>query len=232
MITLQKLKSLIGRDPENFKAPENNSVALKRLPGIKEEKAPLKHTHVVTVHMHDPLTSGVQARIERKVKVQADSNEAAMERAIKYYKSKGVGKAVASKVEAIQETGGAGDWGTDKLTKKYKKDTPGQTVKESLNENFVIDRPVGLGVMYTAADLGIHAKSAFAHHPSVIAEMERRQQEENFMDGKNPEDKGDMSRHGLKGKTIAQLKKIRSSDSASPRQKQLAHWYINMHKGK
>ena len=184
MITLQKLKSLIGRDPENFKAPENNSVALKRLPGIKEEKAPLKHTHVVTVHMHDPLTSGVQARIERKVKVQADSNEAAMERAIKFYKSKGVGKAVASKVEAIQETGGAGDWGTDKLTKKYKKDTPGQSVKE------------------------------------------------NFMDGKNPEDKGDMSRHGLKGKTIAQLKKIRSSDSASPRQKQLAHWYINMHKGK
>lgn len=56
--------------------------------------------------------------------------------------------------------------------------------------------------------------------------------QENFMDGKNPEDKGDMSRHGLKGKSILQLKKVRSSDSASPRAKQLAHWYINMHKGK
>ena len=54
--------------------------------------------------------------------------------------------------------------------------------------------------------------------------------QENFMDGKNPEDKGDMARHGLKGKSISQLKKIRSSDSASPRAKQLAHWYINMHK--
>jgi len=55
---------------------------------------------------------------------------------------------------------------------------------------------------------------------------------ENFMDGKNPEDKGDMARHGLKGKTISQLKKVRSSDSASPRQKQLAHWRINMIQGK
>lgn len=54
--------------------------------------------------------------------------------------------------------------------------------------------------------------------------------QENFMDGRNPQDKGDMARHGLRGKTISQLKKIRSSDSASPRKKQLAHWYINMHK--
>lgn len=53
---------------------------------------------------------------------------------------------------------------------------------------------------------------------------------ENFMDGKNPENKGDMARKGLKGKSISQLKKVRSSTTATPRQKQLAHWYINMHK--
>ena len=53
---------------------------------------------------------------------------------------------------------------------------------------------------------------------------------ENFKDGRNPQDKGDMARHGLKGKSIAQLKKVRSSKTASPRAKQLAHWYINMHK--
>jgi hypothetical protein len=52
------------------------------------------------------------------------------------------------------------------------------------------------------------------------------------MDGKNPEDKGDMARHGLKGKTVAQLRKVRSSDAASPRQKQLSHWRINMIQGK
>ncbi len=54
--------------------------------------------------------------------------------------------------------------------------------------------------------------------------------QENFIDGRNPQDKGDMARHGMKGKSITQLKKIRSSESASPRKKQLAHWYINMHK--
>lgn len=57
--------------------------------------------------------------------------------------------------------------------------------------------------------------------------------DENFADGKNPQDKGDSARHGIKkGATIAQLKKIRSSDSASPRKKQLAHWQINMRQGK
>lgn len=59
-----------------------------------------------------------------------------------------------------------------------------------------------------------------------------KQIRENFQDGRNPKDKGDMARHGLKGMTIAQLKKIRSSDSATPRQKQLAHWRINMTQGK
>jgi hypothetical protein len=57
--------------------------------------------------------------------------------------------------------------------------------------------------------------------------------EENFADGKNPQDKGDSKRHGIpKGASISQLKKIRSSDSASPRKKQLAHWQINMRQGK
>ena len=55
---------------------------------------------------------------------------------------------------------------------------------------------------------------------------------ENFQDGRHPEDRGDMARHGLKGKSISQLKKVRSSSTASPRAKQLAHWFINMHKGK
>ena len=33
---------------------------------------------------------------------------------------------------SVTEEGGAGDWGTNKLTKKYKKDTPGQNVKEAI----------------------------------------------------------------------------------------------------
>lgn len=56
---------------------------------------------------------------------------------------------------------------------------------------------------------------------------------ENFIDGKNPQDKGDSKRHGINTKgSDSSLKKIRSSDSASPRKKQLAHWLLNMRKGR
>jgi hypothetical protein len=56
-----------------------------------------------------------------------------------------------------------------------------------------------------------------------------RTHKENFQDGRNPQDRGDSARHGLKGKSAAELRKIRSSDSASPRKKQLAHWLLNFH---
>lgn len=57
--------------------------------------------------------------------------------------------------------------------------------------------------------------------------------DENFADGKNPQDKGDSARHGIPKKaSISTLKNIRSSDTASPRKKQLAHWQINMRQGK
>lgn len=59
-----------------------------------------------------------------------------------------------------------------------------------------------------------------------------KQLRENFLDGRNPQDKGDMARHGLKGKSVTHLKKVRSSETATPRQKQLAHWRINMIQGK
>ena len=64
--------------------------------------------------------------------------------------------------------------------------------------------------------------------PNCVPE-EVDNQFENFMDGKGPGKPGDSARHGLKGKSAAELKKIRSSDSASPRKKQLAHWMLNMH---
>jgi hypothetical protein len=56
---------------------------------------------------------------------------------------------------------------------------------------------------------------------------------ENFADGRNPQDKGDSKRHGIPKKaSISTLKSIRSSKTASPRKKQLAHWQINMRQGK
>jgi hypothetical protein len=56
---------------------------------------------------------------------------------------------------------------------------------------------------------------------------------ENFADGKGPGRPGDSKRAGIsKGATITQLKKIRSSKTASARKKQLAHWQINMRQGR
>jgi len=57
--------------------------------------------------------------------------------------------------------------------------------------------------------------------------------EENFADGRGPGRAGDSKRAGIpKGATITQLKRIRSSKTASARKKQLAHWQINMRQGR
>jgi len=63
--------------------------------------------------------------------------------------------------------------------------------------------------------------------------MKIREVTENFADGKGPDKPGDSKRAGIpKSATISQLKKIRSSKTASARKKQLAHWQINMRQGK
>jgi len=77
---------------------------------------------------------------------------------------------------------------------------------------------------YEAARLLGYDEVAVAKLPWTIATIV-----ENFADGKGPGKSGDAARHGLKGKSAAELRKIRSSDSASPRKKQLAHWMLNMH---
>jgi hypothetical protein len=63
--------------------------------------------------------------------------------------------------------------------------------------------------------------------------MKIREVTENFADGKGPGKPGDSKRAGIPtGATITQLKKIRSSKTASARKKQLAHWQINMRQGR
>ena len=66
--------------------------------------------------------------------------------------------------------------GTDSLVNAYKKDTPGQG--GDINESFNIAFAAGVGVSLTAADLGMKAQGGFALHPSVIAEMQARELEE------------------------------------------------------
>jgi hypothetical protein len=62
------------------------------------------------------------------------------------------------------------------------------------------------------------------------AQTYKKPVEENFADGRNPQDKGDSVRHGIpKGATMAQLEK---AAKASGRKGQLARWQINMRRGK
>jgi len=53
---------------------------------------------------------------------------------------------------------------------------------------------------------------------------------ENFIDGKNPEDKGDSKRHGVP--TKASVSKLRKVAKQGGRKGQLAHWMANMKAGK
>jgi len=54
--------------------------------------------------------------------------------------------------------------------------------------------------------------------------------EENFADGRNPQDKGDSARHGIpKHASISSLRKIAKQGG---RKGQLAHWQANMRSGK
>lgn len=95
--------------------------------------------------------------------------------------------------------------GTDSLVKAYKKDTPGQT-NESLNESFNIAYAAGVGVTLTAADLGMRAQGAFALHPSVIEEMERRAAEEVEEEVRSADVKGVVVRTAA-GKTVVRKQK-------------------------
>jgi hypothetical protein len=54
--------------------------------------------------------------------------------------------------------------------------------------------------------------------------------EENFADGKNPQDKGDAKRHGVN--TKASVSSLRKTAKQGGRKGQLAHWMANMKAGR
>ena len=54
--------------------------------------------------------------------------------------------------------------------------------------------------------------------------------EENFADGRHPEDKGDAKRHGIN--TKASVSSLRKTAKQGGRKGQLAHWLANMKAGR
>jgi len=64
----------------------------------------------------------------------------------------------------------------------------------------------------------------------VIYQLTRAMQE-NFADGRNPQDKGDSKRHGINTKaSVSSLRK--TAKNSSGRKQQLAHWLANMKAGR
>ena len=55
-------------------------------------------------------------------------------------------------------------------------------------------------------------------------------QNENFADGRNPQDKGDAKRHGIN--TKASVSSLRKTAKQGGRKGQLAHWLANMKSGR
>jgi hypothetical protein len=74
-------------------------------------------------------------------------------------------------------------------------------------------------------------EAANAAQQAAIAIAKKKEMEENFADGKHPEDKGDSKRHGVPTKgSVSSLRKFAKSHSG--RAAQLAHWMANMKSGK
>jgi hypothetical protein len=71
----------------------------------------------------------------------------------------------------------------------------------------------------------------YAWHVSLEGEAsEYHRTNENFADGKNPQDKGDSKRHGIN--TKASVTSLRKTAKQGGRKGQLAHWLANMKSGK
>jgi len=94
--------------------------------------------------MYDHALKTLKDVLTRKQK-EAKAKKTGMRHSSEYYAAqiartyKDVDGKVLHKMlgeEHIFEAGGAGDRGTDKLTKRYKKDTPGESVSESIDELF------------------------------------------------------------------------------------------------
>lgn len=68
-------------------------------------------------------------------------------------------------------------------------------------------------------------------NPAVKLDIKNKPTDENFADGRHPEDKGDSKRHHVPTKSsVSNLRKFAKSHGG--RAAQLAHWMANMKSGK
>jgi hypothetical protein len=64
----------------------------------------------------------------------------------------------------------------------------------------------------------------------LFGDDQQNELDENFADGRNPQDKGDSKRHGIN--TKASVSSLRKTAKQGGRKGQLAHWLANMKSGR
>ena len=72
--------------------------------------------------------------------------------------------------------------------------------------------------------------SRISYGKDHMPKTRKEEMEENFADGKNPQDKGDSKRHGIN--TKASVSSLRKTAKSGGRKGQLAHWLANMKSGR
>ena len=140
--------------------------------------------------------------------------------------------------EFIRETNFGGEEVPGNAFEKFKEEFP--------NLSTVLYFIPGLGPALTAANM----VSAVQMYNQAIDQIEKKYPtqtilsvqlkvgdkepfepvDENFADGKNPQDKGDAKRHGIN--TKASVSSLRKTAKQGGRKGQLAHWLANMKAGR
>jgi hypothetical protein len=80
------------------------------------------------------------------------------------------------------------------------------------------------------SSINCSSPKGFSQKAHCAGKKKNEEVDENFADGKNPQDKGDSKRHGIN--TKASVSSLRKTAKQGGRKGQLAHWLANMKAGR
>jgi|LakMenEpi03Aug12_release.lakeMendotaPanAssembly.Ray.scaffolds.fasta_scaffold02179_29 hypothetical protein len=108
-------------------------------------------------------------------------------------------------------------------------------LNKKFNANLDIDGILGPLTLQSINKFMPSAKVGLADEPNKTTSVQgktikKKDIEENFADGRNPQDKGDAKRHGIN--TKASVSSLRKTAKQGGRKGQLAHWLANMKAGR
>jgi hypothetical protein len=124
--------------------------------------------------------------------------------------------------------GGGGDGGAESRTNEAS--YPGNIGIMELTKFFKIATPEQQDMFKKLVSTGEKKLAWFLIQRVTGVKLQGDEFNENFADGKNPQDKGDSKRHGVP--TKASVSTLRKVAKQGGRKGQLAHWMANMKSGK